>query len=337
MITEVRRVDLVAVLCTGDFASVSATDTVHDLELVAKVFEYLASLGVDVVYTWGNRDLLLFERIVKLGSVEHRKRVRELLEYMLSLSNVYEAPSRDRLYLKTYPIQEVQAFMFGMSQGPANEWIHRLAKVLRMALDDLSCLPEREGIRLTKILRENETVTFTQDGTERRRQRPKDENKQKEYYSGKKKAHTVKNHLIIHPESRRVCFLSKTVPGKKHDKKLADESDLHFPALATLEQDTGFQGFDPEGVIILQPKKKPRGKDLSISEKFINRCISAGRIIAENVISGIKRCRIVKDVLRNWKSEFDDLVMELACGLHNLRETHRSLIESINLVDFYFQ
>lgn len=240
-------------------------------------------------------------------------------------------------YLKTYPIQEVQAFMFGMSQGPANEWIHRLAKVLRMALDDLSCLPEREGIRLTKILRENETVTFTQDGTERRRQRPKDENKQKEYYSGKKKAHTVKNHLIIHPESRRVCFLSKTVPGKKHDKKLADESDLHFPALATLEQDTGFQGFDPEGVIILQPKKKPRGKDLSISEKFINRCISAGRIIAENVISGIKRCRIVKDVLRNWKSEFDDLVMELACGLHNLRETHRSPIESINLVNFYFQ
>jgi len=101
VITEVRRVDLVAVLCTGDFASVSATDTVHDLELVAKVFEYLASLGVDVVYTWGNRDLLLFERIVKLGSVEHRKRVRELLEYMLSLSNVYEAPSRDRLYLKS--------------------------------------------------------------------------------------------------------------------------------------------------------------------------------------------------------------------------------------------
>ncbi len=30
-------------------------------------------------------------------------------------------------YLKTYPIQEVQAFMFSMSQGQANKWIHRLA------------------------------------------------------------------------------------------------------------------------------------------------------------------------------------------------------------------
>lgn len=240
-------------------------------------------------------------------------------------------------YLKTYPLQEVLAFMFDMSQSQANEWIHRLAKVLQAALADLTYLPEREGIRLAEILRENETLTFAQDGSERRRQRPKDDEQQKEYYSGKKKAHTVKNHLVVHPESRRVCYLSKTVPGKKHDKKLADESDLHFPALATVEQDTGFQGLDPEQVIILQPKKKPRGKVLSFGEQFINRCISSGRIIAENVIAGIKRCRIVKDVLRNWKSDFDDLIMELACGLHNLRVAHRSPIETINLIDFYFR
>ena len=240
-------------------------------------------------------------------------------------------------YLKTYPIQEVQAFIYGMSQSQANEWIHRLAKVLKVALADLSYLPEREGARLTEILLENETLSFAQDGSERRRQRPKDNEKQKEYYSGKKKAHTLKNHLVVQPESRRVCYLSKTVPGKKHDKKLADESDLHFPSLATLEQDTGFQGFDPERVIVLQPKKKPRGKELSFSEEFINRCISSGRIIAENVIAGIKRCRIVKDILRNWKSDFDDLVMELACGLHNLRVAHRSPLESVNLIDFYFR
>jgi len=101
VVTEVKRTDLAAVLCTGDFASISIADAVQDLELVAKVFEYLASLGVDVVYTWGNRDLLLFERVIKLGSVEQRKRARELIEYMLSFSNVYEAPNRDRLCLKS--------------------------------------------------------------------------------------------------------------------------------------------------------------------------------------------------------------------------------------------
>lgn len=240
-------------------------------------------------------------------------------------------------YLKTYPIQEVLAFLFGMSQGQANEWIHRLGRILKQALDDLGHLPERDGHRVAAILRENETLALTQDGSERRRQRPKDNEKQKAYYSGKKKAHTVKNHLVVHPESRRVCYLSATASGKKHDKKLADESDLRFPDRATLEQDTGFQGFDPEQVIVLQPKKKPRGKTLSIGEKFINRCISSGRIVAENVIAGIKRCRIVKDVLRNWKTDFDDLIMELACGLHNLRVARRSPIESVNLIDFYFQ
>ena len=240
-------------------------------------------------------------------------------------------------YLKTYPIQEVQAFLFGISQPQANDWIHRLAPMLKRALKNLGHLPEREGERLVAILHESETLSFAQDGSERRRQRPKDTDKQKQYYSGKKKAHTVKNHLVVHPESQRVCYLSATVPGKKHDKTLADESDLHFPALATVEQDTGFQGFGPEQVIILQPKKKPRKKELSVGEKFINRCISSGRIIAENVIAGIKRCRIVKDVLRNWKSDFDDLVMVLACGLHNLRVAHRSPLETLNLVDFYFR
>lgn len=240
-------------------------------------------------------------------------------------------------YLKTYPIQEVQAFLFNMSQGQANEWIHRLAKALKIALADSDYLPEREGERLSEILWENETLSFVQDGCERRRQRPKDNDVQKEYYSGKKKAHTMKNHMVTHSESRRVCYLSKTVPGKKHDKKLADESDLQYPPLSLLEQDTGFQGFDPAGIVVVQPTKKPKGKELTHSEKFINRCVSSGRIVVEHVIAGVKRCRIVKDILRNWKSDFDDLIMELACGLHNLRVTKRTPIESINLIDFYFQ
>ena len=240
-------------------------------------------------------------------------------------------------YLKTYPIQEVQAFMFGMEQSQANYWIHRLAPVLKEALAELDMLPEREGERLKEVLREEERPVLVQDASERRRNRPKNSKKQREYYSGKKKTHTVKNHLVVHPESRRVCFLSKTVPGKKHDKRLADESHLSFPVMTLLEQDTGFQGYSTVEVLVFQPKKKPRKQELTTAEKFINRSISSARTIVENVIAGIKRCRIVKDVFRNWKREFDDLVMLLACGLHNLRVAHRSPIEPFKLVDFYFR
>jgi hypothetical protein len=37
----------------------------------------------------------------------------------------------------------------------------------------------------------------------------------------------------------------------------------------------------------------------------------------EHALAGVKRARIVKDVLRNTKERFSDLVMAVACGLHN--------------------
>ena len=88
-----------------------------------------------------------------------------------------------------------------------------------------------------------------------------------------------------------------------------------------MHKDKGFQGYEPEGVITFQPRKKPRGQELPLADRFLNRILNSVRIIVEHVISGIKRCRIVKDIFRNTKAGFHDLVMEIACGLHNLR-TH---------------
>jgi hypothetical protein len=39
----------------------------------------------------------------------------------------------------------------------------------------------------------------------------------------------------------------------------------------------------------------------------------------EQALAGVKRARIVTDVLRNTKGDCSDLVMAVACGLHNLR------------------
>ena len=35
-------------------------------------------------------------------------------------------------------------FFFGMSQGRANEWIHKLSMIVEMALGEAQCLPERD-------------------------------------------------------------------------------------------------------------------------------------------------------------------------------------------------
>jgi nucleoside recognition membrane protein YjiH len=63
---------------------------------------------------------------------------------------------------------------------------------------------------------------------------------------------------------------------------------------------------------------------LTEKEKETNRKISQIRVKVEHAISGVKRSRTVKDVLRNTKAGFSDLVMVIACSLHNLRIEHRT-------------
>ena len=105
-----------------------------------------------------------------------------------------------------------------MSQTQANYWIQTLTPILKKALSDMGHLPERLPENLEKILREEGAEEVSIDATERRCQRPKDNEKQKKYYSGKKKSHTLKNNLIVNNENRKVKYLSKTCEGKKHPK-----------------------------------------------------------------------------------------------------------------------
>jgi hypothetical protein len=56
--------------------------------------------------------------------------------------------------------------------------------------------------------------------------------------------------------------------------------------------------------------------------------------VVENVICGVKRCRIVKEPLRLTKEKISDLVMEIACGLHNLRVTFRQPLQTVDILDY---
>jgi hypothetical protein len=90
-------------------------------------------------------------------------------------------------YVKVYPLQEILAFEFGMVQSTANEWIHILSEVLQHALAQGGYVPERDPKQLDTVLAAEAESIYSIDGTERPRQRPHDPEKQKYYYSGKKK------------------------------------------------------------------------------------------------------------------------------------------------------
>ena len=61
--------------------------------------------------------------------------------------------------------------------------------------------------------------------------------------------------VLINAHTTKVVYLSPTVAGKTHDKKAVDEADLVYPVNSTLDKDTGFQGYEPAGVLTQQPKK----------------------------------------------------------------------------------
>lgn len=229
------------------------------------------------------------------------------------------------VYFRQYPTQSVQGFLFGLGQPQAHEWVHKLSGVLSAALGYEKQLPEREPQRLAAVLQQCPSLEFLIDGTERRINRPKDKDEQKQYYSGKKKAHTVKNN-VISVRRGKVVFLSDTYEGKKHDKAICDAEGYQFPPGSKLWQDTGFQGYKPEQVTIVQPKKKPRKQELSEADKQRNQEISSERIEIEHQIGGIKRCKIVVDKFRNRVAHYIDDVMETACGLHNFRLSYRQLV-----------
>jgi Helix-turn-helix of DDE superfamily endonuclease len=133
------------------------------------------------------------------------------------------------VYFRFYPVQVLQGYLFDLSQPQANDWIHRLSPILNEALGIQQQLPARRAKDIETILSACPGLEFIIDGTERPIRRPKDPEKQKQNYS-----------------------------GKKHDKKLADEQQLRFPPDSKLWQDTGFQGYEPEHTQIFQPKKNQK-------------------------------------------------------------------------------
>lgn len=116
-----------------------------------------------------------------------------------------------------------------------------------------------------------------------------------------------------------VLYLSGTHEGRAADKRIADFANYQLPEGSVLLQDLGFLAFTIAGVEVIEPVKKPQGGELSDEQKAANTAHAARRVRIEHAMSGVKRLRIVKDRIRLHRGGCRDLVMEVACGLHNLR------------------
>jgi hypothetical protein len=218
-------------------------------------------------------------------------------------------------FMKNNPLQEALAASFDLDQGMANKWIHVLTPILKKALKDYDAARNLKQFN-PKLVEDN---TYIGDATEREIQRPK--YNQEEFYSGKQKCHTIKNMIVV-SLTGFVLFLSSTVSGKVHDKRLADEqfgADKGIELLA----DLAYQGYNSPHIKVSIPIKKPQNQELTKIQKKLNQSHARRRVLVEHVNASIKRLRIVKDKNRNTKEGFRDLIMDLAVSFHNYRVTKR--------------
>ena len=126
-------------------------------------------------------------------------------------------------------------------------------------------------------------------------------------------------------ENKRVLVLSKarerTCPhlGKVHDKRAHDEDDIAgaIPEEIPIEVNSGFLGLQKQYENIYVPHRKPKGGELSESQKGENRLLTSSRVVCENAFAGVKRYGAVNQIYRNRISDFDDLLMLTAAGLWN--------------------
>ncbi len=157
---------------------------------------------------------------------------------------------------------------------------------------------------LPALLKDTPGLAVVIDTFEQRTHRPK--RRQRAYYSGKKKAHTLKSQVGVDEESGRVVDVSDTVPGPWADIKLLKKSRLlrRLPAGVGGIGDLAYVGIADlhPGGLGAAPRRKPRGQDRTPEDRAYNRAFSRRRIVVEHAIGRLRRFRSLAHVNRHRRT-----------------------------------
>lgn len=232
-------------------------------------------------------------------------------------------------YLKVYPTFDVLGSTFGLSRSKSCENVHKLMPLLHKSLLRLRVLPHREFESVEDFSAAfNDAEALLLDATERAHQRPINDEKQSELYSGKQKDHTVKN-TVISTKDKAICFLGHTMSGCNHDFAMLKEEfppDKAWFKDILMYLDLGYTGilnqYDGDNIQI--PHRKPRksknnpNPQLTEEEREHNRIVGKIRIFVENALAGLKRYKILVHDFRNKKDNFVDDTIAICAGLWNM-------------------
>jgi hypothetical protein len=249
------------------------------------------------------------------------------------------------VYYRLYLTQEFMTFLFKAADKSV---ICRNIQQMRPVIEAVLPTPERALKRIFSLAKaEHERrrkrigsieefreaypeLTFIIDGVEQPKRKPKDKQKRKDDYSGKKKRHTRKQ-LVTATPSGILVDQSPSVGGRTHDFQAFKDDHAQRGVFkefadwrASLYGDSGFQGLAEMGLPleVRLIERARRNHPLSRDQKKLNGLRSATRVKIEHTISRRKKYRIASEEYRNRDADYDQ-TMTIVGGLVNLRAYER--------------
>jgi len=247
------------------------------------------------------------------------------------------------VFLRVYPTYEVLAFFFSLHKANAQRGVVDVLATLEAHTVFVCERPAEERRKLRSVQAVMDAfpdVRLVIDAKEQRVQRPggeddKGNSRQKPFYSGKKKVHTLKTQVAVAPDGS-FQSVGKSVPGAVHDLTLLRRSDLlhRLPKTEGVMLDKGYDGLqrlDPKEPDkngpphpCHLPHKARRGHPLTDEQKAFNAHLSKYRIVVEHSLAQMNQFQVLAQVFRHDHERHSGLT-RIVAGLVNRRVAQRPL------------
>lgn len=208
------------------------------------------------------------------------------------------------LYYRVYTSQIFLGFLFSVDAATICRCINRLEKIVAKKIH----------IKKDRQITEEQLKDLLVDCTEQSIQRPK--KKQKLYYSGKKKQHSIKTEIHCSLKGE-ILHVSKSFPGRIHDFSIRKKG----PPLLTSSNayaDSGYQGLADIHHNTFIPYKRSKNNPLTRAQKLYNKALSTIRVTVEHKFRQIKIFQILtqryRNPLNNYNRKFN-----IIAGIVNLK------------------
>jgi len=265
------------------------------LNRVPGVFHAMTGLTVpqfDLLYTDLRPHYTAAER-QRLGRADRQREIGGGHQFTLT--------ARDQIllavvWLRRYPTDEVLGYLFGVSETITLRTRHRLVPLLEAAGLDTMRLPDpgrKRRLHLDDLLRETPGLAVLVDTYEQRVQRHEEREEADRWYSGKKKAHTVKTQVAVDERDGRIVDIPPSVRGPTADLVVLKGSGL-LPRLPTgvgICGDLAYVGVNDlvPGVAGATPRRKPRGQPRPGEDVAYNTAFARRRVGVEHQIGRMRR------------------------------------------------